>query len=160
LRASGARRGDLGLGRKLLRLIAAFALLGLALSTYSLLHHESFVSGSLCTFNATFNCDIVNRGPYSEIAGVPVALMGLIGYGFMLVAACLRMRRPADESLLNFLVLVSAGALAFSLYLTGVEAFVLKAWCVVCITSQISILTIFASSCALRLRSVGKEKQV
>ena len=135
-------------------MIAAFAVVGMALSAYSLLHHESFVSGALCTFNATFNCDIVNRGPYSEIGGVPVALMGLLGYGFMLVAACLRMRRPTDKTLLDFLVLVSAGALAFSLYLTGIEAFVLRAWCIVCITSQLSILTIFVSSCVLRFRRV------
>ncbi len=139
--------------RKILRVIAVFAVLGMALSTYSLLHHESFVSGALCTFNATFDCDIVNRGPYSEISGVPVALMGLLGYGFILVAACLRMKRPTDRSLLNFLVFVSTGALAFSLYLTGVEAFVLHAWCIVCVTSQISILTIFVSSLVLRFRS-------
>lgn len=136
--------------QKLLRVIAVFAMLGMALSTYSLLHHGSFVSGALCTLNATFNCDIVNRGPYSEIGGVPVALMGLVGYGFMLFAACLRMRRPTDASLLNFLVLASTGALAFSLYLTGIEAFVLKAWCLMCVTSQIAILVIFGSSCVLR----------
>lgn len=144
--------------RKLLRVIMAFSVVGLALSTYSLLHHEAFVSGALCTFNATFNCDIVNRGPYSEIAGIPVALMGLLGYGFMLVAACLRMRRPTDRSLLDFLVLASTGALAFSLYLTGIEAFVLRAWCLMCITSQVSILTIFTSSCLLRWRIVKQEK--
>jgi len=142
--------------RKLLRVIAFFAVVGMALSTYSLLHHGSFVSGALCTFNATFNCDIVNRGPYSEIGGVPVALMGLLGYGFMLIAACLRMRRPTDKTLLDFLVLVSAGALAFSLYLTGVEAFVLHAWCVICLTSQVSILAIFVSSCVLRFKSKGR----
>lgn len=138
--------------RKLLRAIAIFAMLGMGLSTYSLLHHGSFVSGELCTFNATFNCDIVNRGPYSEIGGVPVALMGLLGYGFMLVAACLRMKRPADGSLLNFLFLASGGAMAFSLYLTGIEAFVLRAWCVVCLASQASVLAIFVSSCVLRFR--------
>ncbi len=138
---------------RLLRVIAVFAMIGMALSTYSLLHHGSFVSGALCTFNATFNCDIVNRGPYSEIGGVPVALMGLIGYGFMLVAACLRMRRPTDRSLLDFLVLASTGALAFSLYLTGIEAFVLRAWCIACLASQASILVIFVSSCVLRLKT-------
>ena len=136
--------------RKLLRVIMAFSVVGLALSTYSLLHHEAFVSGALCTFNATFNCDIVNRGPYSEIGGVPVALLGLFGYAFMLAAAVLRTRRPTDASLLTFLFLASGGAVAFSLYLTGVEAFVLHAWCIVCVTSQISILTVFVSSCLLR----------
>jgi len=140
--------------RKLLRVIMAFSVVGLALSTYSLLHHESFVSGALCTFNATFDCDIVNRGPYSEIGGVPVALLGLFGYAFMLAAAFLRTKRPTDQSLLNFLLAVSAGAVAFSFYLTGIEAFVLRAWCVVCITSQVSILTIFASSCVLRFRKL------
>ncbi len=138
--------------RKLLRVIMAFSVVGFALSTYSLLHHESFVSGALCDINATFNCDVVNRGPYSEIGGVPVAFLGLLGYGFIHVAAHLRSRRPKDQSLLTFLVLASAGAVAFSLYLTSLEAFVLKTWCIICVSSQISILTVFVASVLLRFR--------
>ena len=136
--------------KKLLRIVVAFAVIGMALSAYSFLHHESLVSGAFCTIDATFNCDIVNRGPYSEIGGVPVSVMGLVGYGFLLVAAAMRTRKPHDRALLDFLVLASGGALAFSLYLTGIEAFVLHAWCIICITSQVSIVTIFALSCVLR----------
>ncbi len=131
---------------RVLIVILVCAALGVALSAYSFAHHYEFVSGALCDINATFNCDIVNRGPFSEIAGVPVSLMGLVGYGFMFVAAMLALRAPNDRSLSGFLLLASGAAFLFALYLTGIEAFVLRAWCVVCMTSQAAILVIFAAS--------------
>ncbi len=131
---------------RLLKLILLCATVGVALSAYSFAHHYQFVSGALCDINATFNCDIVNRGPFSEIGGVPVSLMGLVGYGFLFVAAMLRLRQPHDRSIVNFLVIASGGAFLFALYLTGIEAFVLHAWCVMCMSSQAAITVIFASS--------------
>jgi len=71
--------------------------------------------------------------------GIPVALLGIIGYGFILIATVLKEQR--------FLWLSTIAGFVFSLYLTGLEAFVLHAWCLLCITSQLLILfiLIFAS---------------
>lgn len=134
---------------RLLKLILLCATFGVALSAYSFAHHYEFVSGALCDINATFNCDIVNRGPFSEIGGVPVSLMGLVGYGFLFVAAMLRLRQPHDRSLVPFLTLASGSAFLFALYLSGIEAFVLHAWCVVCLSSQAAITVAFAASARL-----------
>jgi uncharacterized membrane protein len=136
--------------RRLSYLVIAFAIVGLCISGYSFAHHESFVSGAICSLNETFNCDVVNRGPFSELFGVPVALIGLVGYGFLVAAGVVCLKRPEDISARTFLMLAAMGGLGFSFYLTGLEAFVLKTWCLLCLTSQISILIIFASSAYLR----------
>ncbi len=134
---------------RLTKLILFCSLLGFSLSAYSFAHHYQFVSGALCDINATFNCDVVNRGPFSEIGGVPVSLMGLFGYGFLFAAAMLRLRQPKDRTISAFLLVASGGAFLFALYLTGIEAFVLHAWCVVCLSSQAAILAIFSASVLL-----------
>ena len=130
------------MNRTLINWIAALALVGMALSTYSLAHKTGFTSGALCNLSDTFSCDIVNQGPYSELFGVPVAGIGLVGYGFILTAALLKRRQPLDSGLSRFLMLASLGGLGFALYLTGLEAFVIRAWCIVCLLSQATIVAL------------------
>lgn len=142
--------------RKLFALIAALSVLGFAIAAYSFAHHESFVSGALCDLNSTFNCDIVNRGPFSQVFGVPVALIGMVGYAFLGAASVLCLRRPDDLPSRTFLFLAASGGLAFSAYLTGIEAFVLHTWCLLCLTSQLSIVIIFAASAYLRVFAGAK----
>ncbi len=122
--------------------ILALSLLGLAISLYSLLHNQGFASGEFCTIGETLNCDVVNKGPFSTIAGVPVALIGVLGYLFLAIAAWMKLRNVQDKSLTKFLLAASFGGFLFSLYLTGLEAFVLDTWCLLCLTSQAVILAI------------------
>ncbi|MBI4599068.1 hypothetical protein HY734_02635 [Candidatus Uhrbacteria bacterium] len=116
--------------------LLGFTVAGIAVAAVSLAHHGAFISGSFCTIGQGFNCDIVNRGAYSEIFGMPVALIGVVGYVFLGLAAVLKLRTSSDQSLSLFLLLASGGGFAFSLYLTGLEAFVLHTWCLLCLTSQ------------------------
>lgn len=132
-------------------LMLAAALGGLIISGWTFLHNREVVSGSFCDISATVNCDIVNRGPYSVIGGVPVALIGLVGYAFLLAAAFLWQRAPEDRALRMATIAAGLGGFAFSLYLTGLEALVIRAWCILCITSQILILVfVLLSLCAFR----------
>jgi uncharacterized membrane protein len=124
-------------------IVCVLAFVGVVISGVSLAHKESFVSGAFCTFGGSFNCDIVNRGPFSEIYGIPVALIGVIGYGLLTLAAFFQIRQPSDRRLSMFLLLASVGGLVFSGYLTSLEAYVLRAWCVLCLISQTLILSIF-----------------
>lgn len=140
------------MNKSVLNWIIGLALFGIALSTYSLAHKTGFTSGALCNLSDTFSCDIVNQGPYSEIFGVPVAGIGVVGYAFVLLAALLKRKNPHDKSLSLFLVLSTFGGLAFALYLTSLEAFVLHAWCIVCLLSQGTIATLAVLSILL-LRS-------
>jgi vitamin-K-epoxide reductase (warfarin-sensitive) len=128
------------MNKKYLQWILALACVGVAISLYTLSLKYGATTGSICNINETFSCDIVNQSQYSLFFGVPVSLLGIIGYLFMGVAALMKIRQPSDKSLSKFLVVSSFGALLFSLYLTSIEAFVLHAWCILCVASQLTIL--------------------
>jgi len=130
-----------------LRWIAFLSGVGTLISVYSFLHKEGFTSGALCNLNETFNCDIVNQGIYSDFFGIPVALIGIIGYAFLFLAIVMKMRTPDDRSLTKFILTASVGGFLFALYLSGLEAFVLRAWCIVCLTSQAIITTTAVLAC-------------
>ena len=112
--------------------IALVAVGGAAVSAVSLYEHFATSSTSFCNFGDTFNCDLVNRSPYSTVLGVPVALIGIIGYSLIGTLATLYRDRVETPMLLS---IASAGGLGFALYLTYVEKFVLAAWCILCLTS-------------------------
>jgi uncharacterized membrane protein len=126
--------------KNLLHWMMGFAIVGIVLSSYAFLHNRGFASGSICTINATINCDVVNKGPFSEFFGVPVALIGVIGYVFLLIGTILKRKTPEDRILTLFLFAIAYGGLGFSLYLTAIEATILHAWCLICIGSQLMML--------------------
>ncbi len=128
---------------------------GSVASSLALQHHYRRDASSFCNINTTFNCDVVNRSAYSEIAGMPVALLGLIGYVFMMGLCIFQKEKQETPALLLFL---SIAGLAFSLYLTYVEAEVLRTWCVLCLTSLGSIALIAVLS-GLRVRfELGEDR--
>ena len=125
-----------------------FSLAGLAVSGYAMKQHYAPLGTSFCNVNATFNCDLVNKGPYGEIFGFPVAAIGLIGYLMILIVG-FQFLKTKDMLLGKALLALLAGGLAFSLYLTALEAFVIFAWCIVCLTSLASITGATVSGIAL-----------
>lgn len=133
----------------LLALIIGFALLGIAASVQSVIAHYDPSASEFCSINDTFDCDIVNTSKWSTLFGIPVGVFGAVSYGFMLVATLMYMKTD-DEFTLDAVMGVSILGFLFSLYLTYIEAFVLKVWCLVCVTSQLSILIIMVSAIVLR----------
>ena len=131
---------------RILILISLLALAGLAVSSVSLYHHYDTSPSSYCTFGENFNCDIVNRSIYSVVLGVPVALIGIIGYLTLLSLATLY-RTKAETPLM--LLIASLCGLAFALYLTYIEAFVLAVWCILCLSSLGIVLAITVTSLLL-----------
>jgi uncharacterized membrane protein len=118
--------------RKVWRAIALLAVAGIAVSAVSLYHHYGTEKSSYCDFGQSFNCDMVNRSIYSVVMGVPVALIGVLGYLALLgLATVYRAKAEAPAMLL----LASLAGLGFALCLTYVEAFVLAVWCVLCLSS-------------------------
>jgi vitamin-K-epoxide reductase (warfarin-sensitive) len=134
---------------RLLSLIAILAVCGIAVSSVSLQHHFATSKTAYCDVGENFNCDIVNRSTYSKIFGVPVALIGMLGYGALVwLATVYRARRDAATMLFGG---ASAG-LAFALYLTYVEARILGVWCILCLSSLalIALITILSGAVWLR----------
>ena len=125
--------------RRLYLMIAIFAVLGIAVSSVSLDHHFRKSKTSFCDFGQSFNCDIVNRSEYSTVAGVPVALIGILGYAALLAFATFY-RAKAETPLI--LAAGSLAGLGFALYLTYVEKFILATWCILCLSSLALIFII------------------
>lgn len=129
--------------KRLMTLIAVLAVCGIAVSSVSLQRHYARSKTEFCDAGETFNCDIVNRSEYSTIFGVPVALIGMLGYGALAgLATVYRERRDAPAMLFGG----AAAGLAFALYLTYIEGFVLGVWCILCLGSLalISMIAILA----------------
>jgi len=131
-------------------LIAICAAVGMAVSSVSLYHHYGSSKTSYCDLGENFNCDIVNRSTYSTVFGIPDALIGIVGYTGLLGLAT-RYRMQARTPIV--LLLASLAGLAFALYLTYVEAFVLATWCILCLSSLAMILVITALSSYLAASS-------
>ncbi len=133
--------------RRILPAIAILSVAGIVVSSISLYHHYDRSQSSFCDFGGNFNCDIVNRSIYSEVFGIPVALVGIAGYLALLALATFF--KTQTEALL----LVSLAGLAFALRLTYIEGFVLAAWCALCLTSLAIIFTIAVLSAVASIRS-------
>jgi vitamin-K-epoxide reductase (warfarin-sensitive) len=117
--------------------IALLAVVGMALSAVSLKNHYSGEKTEYCDLGESFNCDVVNRSIYSHIGPVPVAAIGLAGYAVLFILSRIKSRAAAVLMLLG-----AVAGLAFALRLTYVEAYLLGVWCILCISSQVTILAI------------------
>ena len=93
-------------------------------------------------------CADVQDSPYSELAGIPVSVIGLAGYLLLLTLSLLRGRLNAEIDI--FLPVLSFGAaligVLYSVYLTYLEAFVILAWCYWCVTSAVIIAAVWILS--------------
>ncbi len=129
--------------------IAILALAGLLVSAVSLQRHYAKSATAFCDIGEKFNCDIVNRSEYSSIMGIPVAGIGVVGYGLLLALAT--GYRSHRETPLRLLLAAAAG-LAFALYLTYVEGRILDTWCVLCLSSLAIIVMIAVLASAIKVR--------
>ncbi len=136
--------------QRLMSLVAILAVGGIVVSSVSLKHHYATSKTEFCDIGNTFNCDIVNRSEYSEILGIPVALIGMVGYAAILGLATVYRERRETPSLI--FAGASAG-LAFALYLTYIEGRVLGVWCIMCLSSLALISGIAVVSGVLWFRS-------
>lgn len=129
--------------RVLLLAVAVLAIAGVVVSSISLQRHYAKSESTFCEFGEKFNCDIVNRSEYSSVMGIPVAGIGVLGYGVLLALATVY--RSRVETPLRLLAAAVAG-LVFALYLTYVEGFVLGTWCILCLSSLalIAAITVLA----------------
>jgi uncharacterized membrane protein len=112
------------------RAIAGLALLGLAISAYLTWVHYAGIE-PVCT--GISDCERVQSSDYAELVGVPVAVLGVIGYAALLASLRLRVEATA---LLAYL------AVAFSAYLTWAELFRIEAICQWCVASALATLAI------------------
>jgi uncharacterized membrane protein len=130
---------------------AALGLVGLLVSLYLWLWKVGLLGALAC---GDGGCETVQMSPYAYVFGIPVALLGLAGYlGIFAVAlAGLQPRFAAARWPTDALLLLATGGVAFSAYLTYLEAAVIHAWCQWCIVSAGIIVAIFVAVLAGRIR--------
>jgi uncharacterized membrane protein len=128
--------------RRLRVAIGALAVVGLAISAY-LTSVRLMGESPACVIGGS--CAAVQASRYAELAGIPVAVLGLAGYGALLVSAVLA--GPAGKLLGLLAGLIGVG---FSVWLTYVEFDVIDAICPWCVTSAV-IVTIAAALAVWRV---------
>jgi len=146
---SDAAKSSTSSARILFHAIAVLSLIGAAVSAIALQRHYAKSSTAFCEFAEKFNCDIVNRSEYSTIEGIPVAAIGVVGYGVLFILSSFWKARQETP---NRLLVASIAGLVFALYLTYIEAYRLTTWCILCVTSLIVIGLISVLAIVIKLR--------
>jgi uncharacterized membrane protein len=129
--------------RRLRIAVAALALAGLAVAGYLTWVHYADLD-PVCVGGGG-GCERVQASDYAELGGVPVALLGLIGYAAILASLLV----PGDAGRFAGALLALAG-FGFSAWLTYVELFEIDAICQWCVASAV-IMTALALLTSLRV---------
>jgi len=131
--------------------LIVLAIAGIIVSSLALREHYR-TDPSPCSINERWDCGIVNHSQYAMLYGVPVAVIGIVGYLLLGVLAYLRA---------YWVALVAAlGGLGFALYLAHIESAVLEVWCVYCVISLgiISLITLLILGAVIAARIKGSQK--
>jgi len=122
--------------------VALLALTGLFVSTYLYLFKVGLIGTIVC---GTGGCETVQLSPQSRFLGIEVAAIGILGYAVILGVALVALspRFSANAWPLLALVLLTGGAVVFTVYLKYLELFVIKAICRWCVVSAVIITTLF-----------------
>lgn len=134
---------------------ASFALSGIGLATSIYLTYEHFTGSTslLCSEQGAVDCAKVTTSQWSMLAGVPVALLGLLFYLAMTLLTSppgWRLNARLGDALR---LLATAGGLVFVFYLVWAELFKIHAiclWCTVVHVTTLVLLLVLISERMLR----------
>jgi uncharacterized membrane protein len=134
-----------------LRIAAAvLALAGIGVATYIAIA-ESGGGAPKCLAGGS-GCETVADSKYAHLAGVNVAVIGIVGYVLVLVAAIV----PGDPGRFGGFLTALIG-FGFSLYLTYLELFVIDALCQWCVASAILMALSLAVAATRAFAYAGHE---
>jgi uncharacterized membrane protein len=123
----------------------ALAVAGLAIAAYlTYVHYAQLKPVCLASGGG---CETVQSSEWSKLAGVPVALIGLVGYAGILVS----LLAPGEAGRLATVALALVGWV-FSAYLTYRELFSIHAICQWCVASAVVMTALAILSVARYLR--------
>ncbi|HXB16618.1 MAG TPA: vitamin K epoxide reductase family protein [Solirubrobacteraceae bacterium] len=120
--------------------LIVLTVIGIGLATYLTYIHYANVK-PLCGKGGG-SCLKVQTSQYSKLAGVPVALIGLIGYIVILGT----LLAPDEERWRFATVALTLGGFGFSVYLTGREVFTLEEICEYCVGSAVLMTVLLGLS--------------
>lgn len=133
------------------KLLIVFALLGLGASSAATYVHYNLIRNpdysSFCDINATVSCKAAYLSQYGSIGGVPVAVGGIIFFGWVLLMLWgATGKSRIKDSAPAYIFAGSTLALAVVLYLAYASFFVLKEICPLCVATYVAVIGIFVVS--------------
>lgn len=131
-------------------LLFGLALLGMALSGYLTVSAWQDKAVAFCTQGA--GCDVVLNSRWSTLFGMPTSFWGFLTYA--LLAAVAWNKNVVDQW--RWAWVIALFGLLYSLYLTSVALFELRATCPYCLTSLGLMATIFIVTTFQRPKSLTK----
>jgi uncharacterized membrane protein len=128
------------------------ALIGLAASAaaaythYHLLYDPAY--RSFCDVSETISCTQVYLSRFSTVRGIPVALFGAVAFvaAALLSISGLTARPAVRENVPGYLFVLSTLSLAVILYLGYASFVLLKAVCLLCLTTYAAVIGLFLVS--------------
>jgi uncharacterized membrane protein/protein-disulfide isomerase len=130
--------------------IAAIAGLGFSAAStwvHSRILHDPFYSSSICDISATFSCTQAYTSRFGSVAGIPIALVGVLYFTAILVMIVLCQRSTtARQNIYGYVFALSTLGLAGVLYLGYASFFVLKTICVLCAGTYAAVIALFVIS--------------
>ncbi len=128
-----------------------FALIGLVASSASALVHYRILQdptyASFCDVNATFSCTEAYTSRFGAVGGVPIALVGLLFFVFVLGLIAISANSPSTRANLpGYIFALSTIGLAAVLYLAYASYFILNVVCLLCVGTYVAVIGLFLIS--------------
>lgn len=119
--------------------IGVLGFLGFLDATYlTIIHYKNLIPP--CTVSA--GCEAVLTSQYATIAGIPIALLGVLYY-LAVMAILIIWIQTKHGKWLTILVTLTGAGLAVGLFLVYLQAFVIHAFCQYCLTSELIDFLLF-----------------
>ena len=134
------------------RAIAFFAALGIGVAAYIAIA-EAGGDSPVCLAGGS-GCKTVADSSYSEVAGVNIAIFGVIGYVLLLASAFF-----ANDAARLGGFLVALGGFGYSIFLTYIEIFKIEAICQWCVVSAVLMTILFALNATRLIGYGGRDEQ-
>lgn len=136
--------------------LTALAVAGIGTSSYLTYSHYADRPTECAGIGS---CEKVQTSEYSDILGIPVALLGLLFF-ITFIALCLLqlLSRRRMEWALPVAFSMTLGGVAFVGYLTYVELFVIDAICPWCVATAIITTVCLATTCLAIFTSAREDE--
>jgi uncharacterized membrane protein len=128
-------------------IIGVLALVGLLVAIHLSLN-ELNISNNLACLGGGSGCDTVNQSEYVDMFGIPIGVIGVLGYTVILTITLGWMTKRLVHTIPVGLILIglSSFGFLFSLFLTYLELFKIEAICTWCVVSAVLMTAIFVLS--------------
>jgi uncharacterized membrane protein len=128
------------------RMGTVLSLAGLAVSGYLTYEHFTGSTSLVCANKGVVNCLAVTTSSYASVAGVPVAVLGLLFFTVMLVIQNPWAWDRPEPALRWFRVASAVVGLGTVVYLLSAELFAIDAICLWCSAVHVLTLLLFVTT--------------